>query len=381
MPVPIVLLTELFPPAVGGSAVLLANVYGRLDGIAVTVVTPRPIDDPLFQAVPAEINGSYRGLRPMGAARQHVRLARQLRHHLARHPGILHCARPLPEAAAALATHVLPGRRLDYVTWTHGEDLSAALTSREHAWLARRVCGGATAVIASSRFSASLAERLGTPSDRLRIAHPGVDADRFALDGPVDRRAAGLADDELVLLTVGRLQRRKGHDMVIQAVALLKDELPKLRYLIAGGGTERARLEALVRDRGVGDRVRFLGEVPDAELPRLYALCDVFAMPNRTDGHDVEGFGIVFLEAAAAGRPTIGGRSGGVPEAIADGETGLLTDGGSPEAVAAAIRTLGLSADLRARMGAAGRTRVRADFTWAHAAARVRALHEAMTAS
>jgi phosphatidylinositol alpha-1,6-mannosyltransferase len=255
------------------------------------------------------------------------------------------------------------------------------MTSREHRWLARRVCLGASTMIASSRFAGRLVETLGVPQTRIRVIHPGVDGSRFT--GRVPRPVAHLEmppEASPVLLSVGRLQRRKGHDTTIQAVALLGRHFPHLQYLIAGDGQERNRLEDLARASGIASRVAFLGEVPSEDLPGLYAACDIFVMPSRTDDHDVEGFGIVFLEAAAAGRPTIGGLSGGVPEAIADGETGLLVNGENPEALAEAIRTLAISPDLCARMGAAGRTRVLKSFTWERAAAELQALHDELSA-
>jgi phosphatidylinositol alpha-1,6-mannosyltransferase len=152
-----------------------------------------------------------------------------------------------------------------------------------------------------------------------------------------------------------------------------------LQYLIAGDGQERDRLEDLARARAVHQHVRFLGGVSDDQLPSLYAACDIFLMPTRQDASDVEGFGIVFLEAAATGKPSIGGRNGGVPEAVADGETGLLVEGTNSGELANAIRTLARSPTLRATMGAAGRRRVVQSFTWDRAAREVEALHRELT--
>jgi phosphatidylinositol alpha-1,6-mannosyltransferase len=266
------------------------------------------------------------------------------------------------------------------VSWVHGEDLSAALTSREHGWLARHVCLHAAAVLANSRFTAQLVESLGVPSSRIRVIYPGVDPTRFTPDARPHAAAALKPGGGPVLLSVGRLQRRKGHDTVIEAIAALRQELPDLHYLIAGDGQERARLEELAGARGVADRVTFLGEVDDAQLPGLYAACDIFVMPNRSDAHDVEGFGIVFLEAAATARPSIGGRSGGAPEAVLDGQTGLLVNGTDAFDLAQAVRVLAASSSLRASMGSAGRTRVLESFTWERAAAELQALHNELTA-
>jgi phosphatidylinositol alpha-1,6-mannosyltransferase len=221
-------------------------------------------------------------------------------------------------------------------------------------------------------------ERLGVRQSRISVVYPAVDATRFRpdIDGfPVRARYAGAND--VLLLSVGRLQRRKGHDVVIEALHRLRDHTPVIRYVIAGNGEERPRLEARVGELGLRDRVSFAGVVPDDDLPAYYAACDVFVLPNRVDERDVEGFGIVFLEAAATARPAIGGDSGGVPEAVQRDVTGLLVDGASVDAVAEALRRLADGADLRVRLGAAGRARVEQQFTWQRAADAVTALQEA----
>jgi phosphatidylinositol alpha-1,6-mannosyltransferase len=137
---------------------------------------------------------------------------------------------------------------------------------------------------------------------------------------------------------------------------------------VVGDGEERARLEQMVDRFGLRDRVSFAGGVPADALPEYYAAGDIFVHPNRVDGLDVEGFGIVFLEAAAAGLPTIGGATGGVPEAIGEGETGLLVSGTDKTELVAALETLAAAEVLRRRMGAAGRARVLREFTWDRAA-------------
>jgi phosphatidylinositol alpha-1,6-mannosyltransferase len=373
----ILLVSELFPPVVGGSATLFGHVYGRLQEFGVTVLTPSPstgrVDgvEKTFTIRPAEIDGRYRGIRPAAALRQHLRLAAAIRAEArAGEVALVHCARPLPEGLAAyVATFGRPPLPR-YVSWVHGEDLAAALTSREHRWLANRVCHGAAAIVANSVFTSRIVAGLGVASDRIHVIHPGVDPSRFAARPDGAPQPSSDASGRLSLLSVGRLQRRKGHDRVIEAVAALRHRWP-VAYKIAGDGEERTRLEALALRLGVADLVEFLGPVSDERLPGLYAACDVFVLPNRTDGHDVEGFGIVFLEAAAAERPTIGGKSGGVPEAVADGETGILVDGSRVDEIVSAIATLAATPALRERMGRAGRVRVLRAFTWDHAAARL----------
>ena len=132
-----------------------------------------------------------------------------------------------------------------------------------------------------------------------------------------------------------------------------------------------------MRTSGLESAVTFAGKVDDDLLPQLYAACDIFALPNRNDHGDIEGFGIVFMEAAASCRPTIGGNTGGVPEAVKEGETGLLVSGTDSAELVEVVRRLAGSPELRARLGAAGRKRVLREFTWDHAAARLAELHRA----
>jgi phosphatidylinositol alpha-1,6-mannosyltransferase len=258
-----------------------------------------------------------------------------------------------------------------YVCWSHGEDLATAGLSRELKLVTRMVLRGAAASLANSRNTAALLRNLGVPESGIRVAHPGVDAARFhpGVDGTAVRRRLALGEEDVLLLSVGRLQLRKGHDLTIRAVAQLAAELPRLRYAIVGTGEEEARLRELARAAGVADRVTFAGSVGDEDLPAWYAAADVFVLANRREGEDIEGFGIVFLEAQAAERPVVAGSSGGAPEAIADGETGMLVSGTDAAELAAVLRRLAASRELRARMGSAARERVRSRFTWEHAAA------------
>ena len=377
----ILLVSELFPPAVGGSAVLLKNVYERLAESSVTVLTgesaPPLGGDGRLTVVRRPMSADRWGiLTPAGLGR-HLRTARSIRSLAASPHAIVHCGRALPEGVSALVARSVGGAR--YVCWTHGEELAYARSSRELGVLMRLVHRGAAAVIANSRNSARLLVSMGVSAERVHVVYPGVDATRFH-PGAADRRSrqAMAPHGELVMLSVGRLQSRKGHDLAIAALDSIRQEIPGLRYVIAGDGEERQRLERIVSERGLRDAVTFAGNVPDEALPALYAASDFFVHPNRVEGEDFEGFGIVFLEAAASGRAVIGGATGGVPEAVEEGVTGLLVGGTDPQELAGAIRRLALSAELRQRMGQAGRRRVLTDFTWERAAAKVSALQAAL---
>jgi phosphatidylinositol alpha-1,6-mannosyltransferase len=357
------LLTELYPPALGGSAELFANIYERFTRTPVTVWTDR--------------TPNWGLLRPASLL-AHFRIAARVRRLASRERLVVHCGRALPEGLHAYLAAI--GRRIPYVCWTHGEELAIVDRSRELRGLLARVHARSHRIIANSRNTAAMLEARGVSADRIEVIHPGVDAERFRPDvsGAAALRARLAAPAEHVLLTVGRLQQRKGHDLVLRALAGLSSA--PVRYIIAGDGEERERLSRLAHELGVADRVTFTGPVDSAELPALYAAADLFVHPNRIVDGDFEGFGIVFLEAAASGLAVIGGNSGGVPEALEAGVTGQLVSGDDPAELRGAIETLLASPSARREMGDAGRRRVLGHFSWQRAAERTEALHERVAA-
>jgi len=207
----------------------------------------------------------------------------------------------------------------------------------------------------------------GIPEERIVEIIPAVDAGVFT-PGPrpphlVER--FGL-DGKRVLLTVSRLTKRKGHDLVLRALKLL-DDRDDLHYVIVGTGEDRERLEGIVAETGLTGRVTFAGRVDDADMPDYYRLCDIYVMPNRevlesTDS--IEGFGISFIEANACEKPSIAGKSGGTAAAVVDGVTGYRVDPEDPGELADRIRFLLDNPNASAGMGAKGRERVLKEFSW-----------------
>jgi phosphatidyl-myo-inositol dimannoside synthase len=243
-------------------------------------------------------------------------------------------------------------------------------------WTARRMLERCSVVVANSRWTADLArsvlEFLGcrTLAADVRVVPLGTTPSRFrpGIDPVAVRRKHGL-DGGPWLLTVARLDFHKGIDTVIRALPAIRAAIPTARYAVAGIGSRRSALEALARELGLDDAVRLLGFVGDEELPALYNAADVFVLASRRYDLLVEGFGIAIVEASASGLPVIASRSGGIPEAVREGETGVLVDPDDPAAVAAtAIRLLGDEA-LRRRMGVAGRAAVEGHYNWDRVAA------------
>lgn len=201
-----------------------------------------------------------------------------------------------------------------------------------------------------------------------KVFHPGSGGDEV-------RARLGLSDRPVVVC-VSRLVPRKGQDTLILAMPRILARQPDAVLLIVGGGPYEKDLRRLVRETGVSDSVRFTGSVPWAELPAHYGAGDVFAMPCRTrrGGLDVEGLGIVYLEASATGLPVVAGDSGGAPDAVLDGETGWVVRGGSPEEAADRIVALLDDPELRRNMGERGRRWVEERWRWDLLAERLKAL-------
>jgi len=264
---------------------------------------------------------------------------------------------------------------IPYVVFVYGEELTLARGIRRRA--ARRVCRAADRVIVISDFSRGLVQAWGVPPTHLVLARPGVEAALFAVrDAECVRRCrAELAPpDDKILLTVGRLTRRKGHAEVIAALPAVLQHVPKLRYVVVGDDRgEGSRLREQVRQLGLDEHVRFLGAMDEAAIPLLYNACDVFIMANRElDNRDTEGFGMVFIEANAAHKPVIGGTAGGVPDAVADGVSGLLVDPTDPDALCGAIVRLLQDEAYAHQLGEQGYARAVAHFGWEQTAEVVR---------
>ncbi|HLW46971.1 MAG TPA: glycosyltransferase family 4 protein [bacterium] len=261
-------------------------------------------------------------------------------------------------------------RRRPYIVIGYGIDVWGALGPRRETALRR-----ATRVVALSRFTAlQVAGVHHVPEARLCVIHPAVDPPLLAearSDSPPPAHR-----DPVTLLTVARLsamERYKGCDTVIAALPAVLSEVqarrgPAVHYVIAGDGDDLPRLHALAERHGVAAAVTFAGQVQRSDLPALYRAADIYVMPSvaeqRPDGWAGEGFGIVYIEAAAFGRPVIAGKGGGAPEAVRDRMTGYVVDGRDVTAVAKTIARLAGDDQLRLRLGAAGRNWVEDYFTF-----------------
>ncbi|MFL6241671.1 MAG: glycosyltransferase family 4 protein [Acidimicrobiia bacterium] len=257
----------------------------------------------------------------------------------------------------------LVGRRLraaPHVLIAHGAEVNVPGRLPGSRTLARRVLHAAAGLVAAGEYPARVAARVAGAALPTLVVPPGVDPDRFGPPSAAERVAArhrfGLAADRPLVLGLSRLVPRKGFDVLIDAVAGLD---PVVQLAVGGAGRDARRLARRASDRGITERWTFLGRVPEADLAALYGCADVFAMlcRERWGGLEAEGYGIVFVEAAACGVPSIAGRSGGSHDAVVDGETGFVVDPHGAGGVRAALdRLLGDDA-LREQLGAAARKR------------------------
>ncbi|WP_406127651.1 glycosyltransferase family 4 protein [Streptomyces sp. NBC_00989] len=262
------------------------------------------------------------------------------------------------------------------VATTHGHEAGWAQlpASRQ---LLRRIGESTDTITYLGEYTRSRIAAALTPAAAARMVQlpPGVDEKVFhpGSGGAEVRARLGLTDRPVVVC-VSRLVPRKGQDTLILAMPRILAREPETVLLIVGGGPYEKDLRRLAHETGVTDSVRFTGAVPWSELPAHYGAGDVFAMPCRTrrGGLDVEGLGIVYLEASATGLPVVAGDSGGAPDAVLDGETGWVVRGGSPEDAADRITALLGDAELRQNMGERGRQWVEERWRWDLLAERLR---------
>jgi glycosyltransferase involved in cell wall biosynthesis len=244
--------------------------------------------------------------------------------------------------------------------------------------LSYRLYQRAFAIVSFSDYTKNLIckEFRNVTVDNIFVEWPGVDRQRFEIPAKAIkylREQLCILDTDFVLLTVARLDPRKGHDMVIRSVArLVLDGMDFIRYVIVGAGEYEGKLRELVQGLGLQAHVLFAGEVSynSENLIGYYDMCDLFVLPSRQEGKTVEGFGIVFNEAAARGKPSIGSLHGGVVEAIVDGKTGILVNSNDSSELANVIRRLVDNPKLREEMGANGRRRVFSQLIWDQVAKR-----------
>ncbi|WP_406461888.1 glycosyltransferase family 4 protein [Streptomyces sp. NBC_00111] len=374
------IVTNDFPPRPGGIQAFLHNMALRMDPERLVVYASTWKRG----AEGAEATAAFDAEQPFTVVRDRTTMLLPTPRVTRRAAGLLRehgCSSVWFGAAAPLGLMAPALRRAGarrIVATTHGHEAGWAQlpASRQ---LLRRIGEGTDTITYLGEYTRSRIAAALTPAAAGRMVQlpPGVDEETFRPDSGGDRVRArlGLADRPVVVC-VSRLVPRKGQDTLILAMPAILARVPDAVLLIVGGGPYAGQLKKLAAETGVLDSVRFTGPVPWEELPAHYGAGDVFAMPCRTrrGGLDVEGLGIVYLEASATGLPVVAGDSGGAPDAVLDGETGWVVRGGSAEESADRIVTLLKDPELRRRMGERGRAWVEEKWRWDLLAGKLEAL-------
>lgn len=376
----LLMLTWNYPPAIGGiEQVAHYTAVGLRDlGHDVRVIAPAlPADapetaDPSIPVFRARHKGIPRFL--LHAVFAGRRLIRQFK------PDVLLC----PSLTSAPAAWILSKlTRVPYAIQIHGSDI--LLPRRLYQFVISPLLSGAKRLFANSQNTAELLKRRGLDPARIRVVCPGVTPPPPPSAQPSGALVRLLEETagRPTLVTVGRLIRRKGIREFIESVLpLLRERVPNLLYLVVGGEAKASlihseriwdSLTAAIRNGGHDQHAKLLGQLTNADLDLVYRRADLFVLPCVDDPNDVEGFGIVILEAALHGVPGVATRCGGIPDAIADGKTGVLVAPGHPREMADALCGLLQHSERMKELGEAARRRALAEFTWGAVAARYEA--------
>lgn len=372
-PVNILFLTDAFLPHAGGARVYYYDVLQellRLTNSRVTVLTSKvPGWREFDERVNSETFRLIRSGRPLQSWKYYEwpkiagPLARVLPLLAREHFDLIHFGDLYPQGVLSLWLKKFFG--IPYLAYCHGEEITQTDGRQYQPRVRNAIFREAEMVVAANEFARQNLIRIGITEERIQKITPGVDCVRFQPESPrSDLMQQFRLSGKLVLLTVARLVPRKGHKLVLEALRKLLPVFPNLSYLIVGTGPEQERLRRMVAEWHISHAVQFAGFVHDRDLAAYYNLADVYVMPNSEDKGDIEGFGMVFLEANACGKPVIGGLSGGAAEAVIDGETGFLVDPHDSEDLARAIRIFLENSEKAVQLGRQGLARARSEFSW-----------------
>ena len=358
----ILIATVEFPPQKGGIANYLAGLAGALPADKVVVLAPHRGGEDSFDG-----RQSYKIYRKKLLSKILWPKWLPLVWHLWR-------ATRREKAEAILAGQVLPVGTAAYLlnkifvfpyfVSCHGMDILTAAANPRKKKLMNKILAAAGGIIANSQFTKNELLKLGVPENKITVVYPcvntveGIEPEKVA----EIKNRLGLADKKIIL-TVGRLVARKGHDKVIEALPRILERVPRAIYVIVGDGPEKESLKLQIAKLKLENEVLMVGEISEEKKSAFYQLCDVFVMAPRQIGPDVEGFGTVYLEANQYGKPVVAGRSGGVAEAVSDGVTGVIVDPENKDQIADTVTKILSDNDLAKKLGEQGREWV-GNFKW-----------------
>ncbi|MDQ3000507.1 MAG: glycosyltransferase family 4 protein [Fibrobacterota bacterium] len=358
----ILIITQDFPPERGGiQTYVLELARGFMaKGHAVRVICP----------------GSPRDENPLPALKELVRLRSPssllflpllafLPGYLRRNPSVTHVL--YAQWQCAIAENRIPAsvrKRLKTFSLVHGRELLTSVFGPAAPFLMRRTFGRLDAAFPNSNEVLRLTREKIGDARQLHLVHPGVDPELFQRKDAGFLRQRYALGNAPVIVSITRMVARKNLGRLILALPDVRAAVPGTRLVLGGTGPERESLVRLAAQLGLSDTVLFTGRIADAEMAAHYSLADVFALPSLSSRKDVEGFGIVYLEAGACEVPVVGGQAGGVPDAVAHGETGLLVDPENTEKLKQALIDLLRDRDKARTLGRNARARIQKSFTW-----------------
>lgn len=334
------LISEIFPPKNGGSGRWFWELYSRLPNDRFVIAAGSSKQSETFDQthnLPVKrinLSSTEWGVKSSSGFKFYWRTFWQLRKLIKDNKvQAIHCGRCIPEGMMGLLLSKF--MRIPYICYVHGEDVEAASTSRELSFIVKNVLKHAEFLICNSQNTAGLLSQWRVDESKIQILNPGVDSTKFV---PTERnynikQQLGWGNRPTIL-TVGRLQKRKGQDMLIKALPNIKKSIPNILYAVIGGGDEKGLLEELVNSLSLQENVLFMSEIDDDTMLKCYQQCDLFILPNRTVNQDIEGFGMVLVEAQSCGKTVIAGDSGGTKETMIEEKTGFIIDCTNPEPIA-----------------------------------------------
>lgn len=384
----VLLAVDAYLPWSGGSRIYYDNLYRRMAGqfgLSVNVETSHCSGDVLFDETSSSDllkihrNGErltdWKMHRAPVLARKVMRIARAAQDCA---PAAVHCGDLFPQDFAGMLLRKL--RRTPLLVFVHGDEISQTQGRRLQPRLRDAIYHSADFIVAANRYAYDRVIDILGSSDRVAMITPGVDYELFYPGARPEwiSRDFGIGSSPL-LVTVGRLVKKKGHETVLRSLPEVKRTFPDVQYLIVGDGPERSRLQNLVMDLGLASCVRFSGDIPNHKLGDFYRAADIFCLVNQQDPTgDIESFGMVFIEAGASGKPVVGGRSGGTTQSVLDGQTGILCEPGNSSQLSDLLSLLLSSYELRRRMGDAGLKRAQLEFDWDRRAAQLLDAHKSI---
>lgn len=354
------LITIDFPPQTGGVANYLANFCHNLPDDKIVVLADQIANVHHFDG-----RQSYKIIRKRLLSKyfwpswlKTFRVAKQIIHK--------------EQIKQIIISHILPMGyialmlEMPFIVILHGYDIMNAQKSSWKKYWVKKILSQAKHIIVNSHNTQDQVFKLGINTDKITIVYPCPNIKPEQLNEHEKQIIKNELDlhHKKILLSVGRLVPRKGFDKVIEALPEVLKQIPNLVYIIIGNGPDRNRLEKLAEDLKVIGNLIIAEDIPNSNLPAFYDLANIFIMPARQIGEDIEGFGIVYLEANLFGKPVIAGKSGGVEDAVINNQTGILVNPESVQEISQAILKLFANPDLANKLGVQGKERVLSEFQW-----------------